>query len=117
MSSYLNWMSSAANTLNDYWRSAALQLSPSLTSERHLLTSSQLAQSYHPFYDSNYAAGLSNDYIVLKPLERTSDTLQLNQALLRTTLLLADYSQSCGSDVSDSELISDSILLYKLFVI
>lgn len=107
MSSYLNWMSSAANALNDYWRSTP-QLSPSLTSDRHV-TSSQLVQSYHPFYDDNFTTGSSNDYIVLQPLQRMSGTLQLNQAILRTTLLLVDYSQSSGSDVSESESLSDDI--------
>ena len=105
MSSYLNWMSSAAGVLNDYWRSTTSQLSPSLTTEQYV-TSSRLTQSYHPFYDDNFTAGSSHDYIVLQPMEQLSGTLQLNQALLRTTLLLADYSQYCGNDFSESELIS-----------
>lgn len=109
MSSYLNWMSSAATALNDYWRSTAPQMSPSSSSsEGHLLNSSQLVQSYHPFYDNNFTAS-SNDYIMLRPMDHSSSTLQLNQAILRTTLLLADYSQPC--DVSESELMIHSLVL------
>ena len=115
MSSYLNWMSSAANALNDYWRSTP-QLPPSLTSEKHL-TSSQLVQSYHPFYNDKLTTVSSNDYTVLQPLERLSGTLQLNQAILRTTLLLDDYSQSSSSDISESESLSDNWHITKIIVV
>lgn len=114
--SYLNWMSSAAGALNDYWKltTSSRQLSPSLTSERHLLSSPQLIQSYHPFYDDKLTTSLSSDYTALEPMERSPGTLQLNQAILRTTLLLVDYSQCSGSDVSESEWISDGLLCYLL---
>lgn len=107
MSSYLNWMSSAATALNDYWKSTAEQLSTSpklssSSSEKHSLTSSQLVQSCHPFYDDNLTTSSLRGYVVLQPMERPSGTLQLNQAILRTTLLLSDYSQP-SSDVSESE--------------
>ena len=116
MSSYLNWMSSAATALNDYWRSTAPQVSPSSpssSSEGHL-NSSQLVQLYHPFYDNNFTAS-SNDYIVLRPTDHSSSTLQLHQAILRTTLLLADYSQPCG-DVSESELTVGSLVLQIIVI-
>ena len=118
MSSYLNWMSSAATALNDFWRSTEPQLSPSSSSsslsEGHHLNSSQLVQSYHPFYDDNLTAS-SNDYIVLRPMDWSSGTVKLNQAILRTTLLLADYSQSCG-DVSESELMACSLALQVIVI-
>ena len=44
-------------------------------------------------------------------MDRSSSTLKLNQAILRTSLLLADHSQSCG-DVNESELmVVDSLIL------
>ena len=101
MSSYIHWMSSAATALNDYWRSTVPHpSSPSSLSNGHLNTS-QLVQSFHPFYNNSLTAS-SNDYTVLRPIVQPSGTLQLNQAILRTTLLLADYSE-CGGDINESE--------------
>lgn len=111
MLSYLNWMtSSAANVFNDYRPSTHQQLSPGglLSSDSRLLTSSRLV---HPFYNEDFTSTPSLDsYLVLKPVDRSSGTLQLNQAILRTSLLLADYSQS-SDDVSKSEwTISDDLI-------
>ena len=103
MSSYIHWMSSAATALNDYWRSTVPHpSSPLSSSDGHLSTSQLLVQSFHPFYSNSLTAS-SNDYTVLRPMVQSSSTLQLNQAILRTTLLLADYSE-CGSDINESEM-------------
>ena len=59
-----------------------------------------LVQSFHPFYNSLTAS--SNNYTVLRPLVQSFSMLQLNRAILRTTLLLADYSES-GGDINESE--------------
>jgi len=115
MLSYLNWMtSSAANVLNDYWSSStSQQLSPSSSSfDSHPLTSCQLVKSCHPFYSEDFTTAPSSDnYLVLKPVDKSSGKFQLNQAILRTSLLLADHSQSSG-DVNKSEwMISDDLIL------
>lgn len=103
MSSYLNWMSSP-------WRSTTSHPSPSTSSETHPLTSCQLIQSYHPFYNDDFTTPSCDSYVVLKPMERSSGTLQLNQAILRTSLLLADYSHS-RDDVNESEWIENNLCL------
>ncbi|XP_065910966.1 NBAS subunit of NRZ tethering complex-like isoform X2 [Dysidea avara] len=90
VASYLGWMSSAASGLQSYWRATpATPISPGHAQER-----AQLTQSCHPFYDDRLTA-VSDDYTVLKPVS-ISDTYQLNQAVLRTSLLLGDCSQPTG---------------------
>jgi len=97
MASYLGWMSSAASGLRSYWH--ATPATP--ISSGHALERTQLMQSCHPFYD-NHLPAVSDDYTVLKPVS-ISDTYQLNQAILRTSLLLGDCAQPTGDVIEGQE--------------
>jgi len=97
VASYLGWMSSAASGLQSYWHATPA----TSTSPGHAQECAQLMRSYHPFYDEHLPA-MSDDYTMLKPVS-ISDAYQLNQAVLRTSLLLGDCAQPTGDVIEGQE--------------
>jgi len=91
-------MSSASSGLQSYWHAAAPATPTSLG---HAHDRAQLTLSRHPFYDEHLPA-VSDDYTTLKPVA-ISDTYRLNQAVLRTSLLLGDCSQPTGDVIEGQE--------------